>query len=284
MNVEKVRKLIRMLSSDRDGEVVAAARALLRSLEAEGESIHDLAHAIDAGRLSETDMRLIYDNGFEAGRQSVENEKPVASGLIVDARAPATSPIVRGAGNAAPSKSSDPERNDWPTSNSGNFPIWGYSPGQSCKTVEGKPGKLCPHPSNSSILICMPDDSKDAATVMDATTAYYAMVDAAKDEWRRYGPRPLHDCGCHGVSDQPGNVPGFVGPPQKPWITGQSVGQECMTDDKKQGRLALENGRYVCRAIQNGDDRRSVDAAGRDPRDVAYEQMVADAQTAWRRW
>jgi hypothetical protein len=94
--------------------------------------------------------------------------------FLHDARAPATSPTVRGAGSIAPDTPSDPVQQPWPTSNSGNYPIWGYSPGQSCKTVEGKPGKLCPHPSNSSILICMPDSSDSS---MDATSVYYKLRD-----------------------------------------------------------------------------------------------------------
>jgi hypothetical protein len=40
-------KLIRMLSSDKPGEVVAAAAAINRSLRAGGRDIHDLASAVD---------------------------------------------------------------------------------------------------------------------------------------------------------------------------------------------------------------------------------------------
>jgi hypothetical protein len=45
----KVGKLVRMLSSDRPGEVVAAAAALKRTLEAGGLDIHDLASAVESG-------------------------------------------------------------------------------------------------------------------------------------------------------------------------------------------------------------------------------------------
>jgi hypothetical protein len=56
-----------------------------------------------------------------------------------------------------------------------------------------------------------------------------------------------------------------------------------MTDDKKQGRLVLENGRYVCRAVQNGDDHRSVDMSdAQSVRDRAYWESVKAAQDAWR--
>jgi hypothetical protein len=214
---------------------------------ADGEVVRTRMTMADAAMVSGIHAKYPR-GGYHYGRGFVRDS---ASGLIVDARAPATSPIVRGAGNAAPSKSSDPERNDWPTSNSGNFPIWGYSPGQSCKTVEGKPGKLCPHPSNSSILVCMPDDSKDAATVMDATTAYYAMVDAAKDEWRRYGPRPLHDCGCGGrTHDQEGTV-GFLNTNQVQWPQGQHAGQRC-TVNGAAGHIEKHGDQFVC--IPDGRD------------------------------
>ena len=42
-----VAKLIRLLSSDRDGEVVASVRAMRRVLAAAGLSLHDLADAIE---------------------------------------------------------------------------------------------------------------------------------------------------------------------------------------------------------------------------------------------
>jgi hypothetical protein len=44
--IAKLEKLIPMLSSNHDGEVVATVRALMRVLEANGASIHDLSKAI----------------------------------------------------------------------------------------------------------------------------------------------------------------------------------------------------------------------------------------------
>lgn len=44
--VEKLRRCLRMLSSDRDGEVVAATRALCRTLKSAGLDIHALADSI----------------------------------------------------------------------------------------------------------------------------------------------------------------------------------------------------------------------------------------------
>src|SRR5215471_9574819 len=43
----KLGKMIRMLGSDCDGDVIAAARAIKRSLRSEGLDIHELAKAIE---------------------------------------------------------------------------------------------------------------------------------------------------------------------------------------------------------------------------------------------
>jgi hypothetical protein len=45
--VSKVPLLIPLLGSDKDGEVVAAARAIGRTLRAEGRDFHDLARALE---------------------------------------------------------------------------------------------------------------------------------------------------------------------------------------------------------------------------------------------
>jgi len=45
----KIGKLLRLLASDKGGEVVAAAAALKRTLEASGLDLHDLAAAVEAG-------------------------------------------------------------------------------------------------------------------------------------------------------------------------------------------------------------------------------------------
>jgi hypothetical protein len=50
---DRLAKLVRMLTSDRDGEVVAAARSINRTLKSAGLDIHALAAAIEgngAGR------------------------------------------------------------------------------------------------------------------------------------------------------------------------------------------------------------------------------------------
>jgi hypothetical protein len=70
MNIEKIQKLIRLLSSPNEGEVVAAARALNRARQAEGADIHALAERIEGRELSQEEMKRIYDKGVAAGKQS----------------------------------------------------------------------------------------------------------------------------------------------------------------------------------------------------------------------
>ena len=54
----KLGRLIRLLDSDNDGEALAAARALRRTLRSTGHDLHDLAATIEAGeRVVE---RLVY--------------------------------------------------------------------------------------------------------------------------------------------------------------------------------------------------------------------------------
>jgi hypothetical protein len=74
MNVEKIQKLIRLLSSPNDGEVVAAVHALQRVLREEGGDIHELATRIEG--LSEAEMKKLYDAGFEQGKKSTAAATP----------------------------------------------------------------------------------------------------------------------------------------------------------------------------------------------------------------
>jgi hypothetical protein len=71
MNTEKIGKLLKMLSSNSDGEVVAAARAILRTLQAEGADIHELAERVEGRKLSQAEMQRIYDKAFADGKKSV---------------------------------------------------------------------------------------------------------------------------------------------------------------------------------------------------------------------
>jgi hypothetical protein len=74
---EKLRCCIRLLSSDRDGEVVAVARALLRTLKSNGLNIHAFADCIgrsnSANHSNEIDRA--YDRGFAAGKRAAASSR-----------------------------------------------------------------------------------------------------------------------------------------------------------------------------------------------------------------
>jgi hypothetical protein len=53
----RVGQLIRLLGSDRDGEVVAAARALKRTLATAGRDFHDLAACVESPAAAQTARR-----------------------------------------------------------------------------------------------------------------------------------------------------------------------------------------------------------------------------------
>ena len=67
----KLANLIRRLSSNSDGEVVATARALIRTLNSIGGDIHDLAdrieHSSNGASLAENEMQEIYNAGIKEG-------------------------------------------------------------------------------------------------------------------------------------------------------------------------------------------------------------------------
>jgi hypothetical protein len=67
----KLASSIRLLASDREGEILAAARAIPRALKAAGADIHTLAALVEqtgGGELSEAEMKKLYVAGYEAGR------------------------------------------------------------------------------------------------------------------------------------------------------------------------------------------------------------------------
>src|SRR5262245_36349142 len=66
---DKLQRFIRLLASDRDGEVLAAARALIRPFKSSGADTHILAGAItQPSGLTDAEMRKLYDAGYERGR------------------------------------------------------------------------------------------------------------------------------------------------------------------------------------------------------------------------
>jgi hypothetical protein len=72
---DKLKPLIRLLSSDHDGEVVAAARALNRTLKSAKLDIHVLADCIGNGKdYTEADVLRARDLGIVEGRRLEQQE------------------------------------------------------------------------------------------------------------------------------------------------------------------------------------------------------------------
>ena len=76
----KLANFIRLLASDKDGEVVAAARALNRVLLGIGADFHDLAERIEkpSGEISQAEMEKIYNAGIEEGQRREKQARAVA--------------------------------------------------------------------------------------------------------------------------------------------------------------------------------------------------------------
>jgi hypothetical protein len=74
MNTEKVVKLVKLLSSPNDGEVVAAATALMRTLKADNLDIHDLAKRIENGDggISPAERARIYEQERQRARREAQ--------------------------------------------------------------------------------------------------------------------------------------------------------------------------------------------------------------------
>ena len=75
---DKLKRCVRLLSSDVDGEVIAAARALNRTLKKSNLDIHALADSIcvpNGKKFSEDEAQEIYLKGVEEGRRQAENRQ-----------------------------------------------------------------------------------------------------------------------------------------------------------------------------------------------------------------
>jgi hypothetical protein len=76
--VDKLKRYVRLLSSDVDGEVIAAARALNRTLKSHNSDIHALADSIcgpNGKKFSEDEANEIYFKGVEEGRRQAQNDR-----------------------------------------------------------------------------------------------------------------------------------------------------------------------------------------------------------------
>jgi DNA-binding FrmR family transcriptional regulator len=73
----RVASLVRMLSSDRECEVINAVRALLRTLKSAGADIHVLADRVEkpnGSALTNAEMKKLYDAGYQDGVREAENK------------------------------------------------------------------------------------------------------------------------------------------------------------------------------------------------------------------
>jgi hypothetical protein len=82
--VYRLGKLIRLLASDKDGEVVAAARALGRSLQTVGADFHDLARMVERSNYNGHDHDYQRMAQFCADRSEVlkPNERAFVQDMI----------------------------------------------------------------------------------------------------------------------------------------------------------------------------------------------------------
>jgi hypothetical protein len=67
---EKLEKLLKLLASDKDGEVVAAAHAIRRTLTSAGTDFHELAARVKGEKIPESEMKRVYDAGYREGKDS----------------------------------------------------------------------------------------------------------------------------------------------------------------------------------------------------------------------
>jgi len=82
---EKIKRYVRLLASNRDGEVTAAARALNKTLLNASLDMHALADSIGSAngkKFSEEEARQIYFRGVEDGKRQAEREAgPIFHGV-----------------------------------------------------------------------------------------------------------------------------------------------------------------------------------------------------------
>jgi hypothetical protein len=79
---KRIAKLVRMLASDYDGEMLAAARRLKDLLKAERLTHHDIAAVIEScngeieeRKYSDADAEIIFNRGVEKGREEEARKK-----------------------------------------------------------------------------------------------------------------------------------------------------------------------------------------------------------------
>jgi hypothetical protein len=74
---QRLGTFVRMLASAQDGEVIAAARAITRTLESAGSDIHALAERNEkpsGNGMTEAEMKKIFDAGYATGVRTAEKQ------------------------------------------------------------------------------------------------------------------------------------------------------------------------------------------------------------------
>jgi hypothetical protein len=94
----KLATFIRLLASDKDGEVIAAAHAICKALQTAGADIHALAEQVTQSNgkgLTEAEMKKLFDAGYAAGVRAAENKHVGTSNFLSVDGIPAWHEIAR---------------------------------------------------------------------------------------------------------------------------------------------------------------------------------------------
>jgi hypothetical protein len=77
----KLGDIIRRLTSNADGEIIAAVHAMQRVLESAGAGFHELADHLEKqnGGVTEAEMKQVWDAGYAKGVADAENKQHGAS-------------------------------------------------------------------------------------------------------------------------------------------------------------------------------------------------------------
>jgi hypothetical protein len=71
----KLAKILPLLTSNRDGEVVSTARAIVRTLNSAGLDIYALVNCIENSDTNQSAFRAVYQAGYDAGLADAERER-----------------------------------------------------------------------------------------------------------------------------------------------------------------------------------------------------------------
>jgi hypothetical protein len=72
---QKLGALLRRLSSNHDGEVLATVHAIIRTLNSAGSDLHALADKVEQTNvIPEADMKRLYQAGYDAGVAASEKQ------------------------------------------------------------------------------------------------------------------------------------------------------------------------------------------------------------------